>query len=90
MEKLKLYFQLPYEEKGIFKATLDFAVRAVTVVIWGQLMLILGRLLWSACLYEFDPAVKLWWFSYCFILFVGAGWITYIILFVRDYYEAEE
>lgn len=90
MEKLKSYFTQPYEEKGALKATLDLALRALTVVVWGYLMVILGRLLLDAFVREYNPMMQLWWFSYCFILFVGATWLAYILLFVRNYYEGEE
>lgn len=89
MEKLKLYFKTPYEEKGIIKATLDLCLRGLTLCVWGYLMLILGDLFIDAILHEYNPMMKVWWFSYCFILFVGGSWIAYIILFVRDYYEVE-
>ena len=89
MEKLKIYLKRPYEEKGIIKATLDLCLRFFTLGVWGYLMFILGRLLLDALLHEYDPLIKMWWFAYCFILFVGASWIAYIVLFLRDYYEEE-
>ena len=52
-------------------------------------MFILGNLLIDALVHSYDPAVKLWWCSYCFIIFFGATWLAYILLFVRDYYEEE-
>ena len=90
MEKLKIYFKTPYEEKGAFKATLDMCLRALTVGVWGYLLVILSRLLVDALLHEYNPMLQLWWFSYCFIVGVGATWIAYILLFVRDYYGGEE
>ena len=90
MEKLKLYFKTPYEEKGLIKATLDFMVRGVTAFVWVWLVWILGSLLWDALVHSYDPMLKLWWFSYCFITFVGGSWLAYILLFVRDYYGGEE
>ena len=90
MRKLWLYFKLPYQEKGVIKATLDLLLRAGTAYIWGYLVFILGLLLWDALLHSYDPAAKIWWFSYCFTIFVGASWLAYIVLFVRDYYEPEQ
>ena len=48
MEKLKLYFKTPYEEKGFLKATLDFMVRGLTVWIWVWLVWVLWLLFWDA------------------------------------------
>lgn len=90
MEKLKIYFKTPYEEKGFIKATLDFCLRALTVAVWVYLMSILGRLLIDAVLHEFNPLTQVWWFAYCFVVGVGGTWLAYILLFVRDYYQAEE
>ncbi|MBR2082950.1 MAG: hypothetical protein IJ876_08135 [Elusimicrobiaceae bacterium] len=90
MEKLKLYFKQPYEEKGVIRATLDLLLRAITAVVWVWLVCILANLFLDALIHSYNPALKLWWFSYCFIIFFGASWIAYIILFVRDYYSAEE
>ena len=90
MEKLKLYFKLPYEEKGVIKATLDFILRFVTVAVWVKLAFILVALFWDGLLHQYDPALKLWWFAYSFTILLGATWIAYIVLFVRDYYEPEE
>ncbi len=90
MEKLKLYFKTPYEEKGLLKATLDFVFRAVTVVVWMYMVWVLSTLLVDALLHDYNPITKMWWFSYCFIVFVGGTWLAHIALFVRDYYEAED
>ncbi len=90
MEKLKLYFKTPYEEKGFVKATLDFIMRGITVVVWVWLVWILGSLFLDSLIRSYNPMMKLWWFSYCFTIFVGGTWIAYILLFVRDYYGGEE
>ncbi len=90
MQKIMIYLKQPYQEKGVIRATLDLGLRLVTVVVWGYLMFILGTLLIDAFVRSYDPAVKLWWFSYCFIMFFGATWLAYILLFVRDYYIDEE
>lgn len=89
MQKFMLYVTQPYQEKGIIRATLDLCLRFVTVVVWGYLMYILGNLLFDAIVRSYDPAMKMWWFSYCFIIFFGATWLAYILLFVRDYYGEE-
>ena len=89
MQKLIVYLKQPYQEKGVIRATLDLALRLLTVVVWGYLMFILGHLLFDALIHNYDPAQKIWWFSYCFIICFGATWLAYILLFVRDYYEPE-
>ncbi len=89
MQKLLFYFIQPYREKGLIRATLDLCLRGVTIVVWGALMWVLGDLLLDALVRSYDPVQKMWWCSYCFIIFFGASWLTYIVLFVRDYYEAE-
>ena len=90
MQKIVAYIKQPYEEKGIIRATLDLCLRLVTLVVWGYLMFILGHLLFDALVRNYDPAMRIWWVSYCFIIFFGATWLAYILLFVRDYYEPEE
>ena len=89
MHKLITYVKQPYEEKGLIRATLDLALRFATVVVWGYLMFVLLNLLIDALVRSYDPAMKLWWCSYCFIIFFGATWLAYILLFVRDYYGEE-
>ena len=90
MQKLKLYFKQPYEEKGIFRATLDFVLRACTLVVWMYLMYILGHLFIDALIRNYDPVQKLWWVSYCFIVGFGGTWLAYILLFVRNYYQTDD
>ena len=86
MQKIMEYIKQPYQEKGFIRATLDVCLRALTVIVWVYLMWILGHLLLDALLRNYDPAQKMWWCSYCFIIFFGATWLAYILLFVRDYY----
>ena len=90
MQKLMIYLKQPYEEKGFIRATLDLALRALTVIVWVYLMYILAHLLADALVRNYDPTQKLWWTSYCFIVGLGATWLAYILLFVRDYYGGEE
>lgn len=90
MNKIALYFALPYREKGFFKATLDFIMRGVAVVLWGWVSVVLVRLFLDALLHNYSPLQKMWWGVYGFIMFFGASWLLYILLFVRDYYESEE
>ena len=89
MQKIMEYIKQPYQEKGLVRATLDVCLRALTVIVWVYLMWILGHLLLDALLRNYDPAQKMWWCSYCFIIFFGATWLAYILLFVRDYYGEE-
>ncbi len=90
MQKLMAYIKQPYEEKGVIRATLDLGLRLLTVVVWGYLMFILGNLLFDALVRNYDPTMRFWWCSYCFIIFFGGTWLAYILLFVRDYYDHEE
>ena len=90
MNKVWLYFTLPYREKGFIKATLDFILRAVTVLVWGWLACILFRLFIDALLFNYSPLQKVWWGAFGFIMLFGASWLAYILLFVRDYYHAQE
>ena len=90
MEKLMLYFILPYQEKGFIKATLDFILRGVTVVVWVWLTSVVARLSFDALLHSYSPLQKMWWSAYGFVIFLGASWLAYILLFVRDYYQDED
>ncbi len=90
MKKLALYFKLPYQEKGFIKATLDFILRAATVFVWVWLARVLFALFFDALLHHYDPVQKVWWGAYGFVVLFGFSWITYLILFVRDYYQPEE
>lgn len=86
MQKIMAYIKQPYAEKGMIRATLDLGLRLLTVLVWGYLMFVLWNLLFDALVRNYDPTMKLWWCSYCFIIFFGATWLAYILLFVRDYY----
>ena len=90
MNKIILYFMLPYQEKGFIKATLDFILRAAVLAVWCWLVSVLGRLFIDALLHNYDPLQKVWWGAYGFVILFGASWLAYIMLFVRDYYQAEE
>ncbi len=90
MNKLANYFKRPFEEKGVIVATFDFMLRGLTVFVWMYLMTILIRLVWDSLLLDYNPMAKMWWFSYSFLIFFGASWLAYIVLFVRNYYMEEE
>lgn len=90
MEKLKIYLKMPYQEKGILWGTLDWIIRALALFIWCYIVTILFRLVLDSLLLDYDPMAKLWWCSYSFLILFGATWLTYIALFVRNYYEDEE
>ena len=68
MQKVMAYIKQPYQETGFIRATLDLALRLLTVVVWGYLMYVLGHLLFDALVRNYDPVMKLWWCSYCFII----------------------
>ena len=90
MEKLTEYLRRPYEEKGVVLATVDFALRAVTLFVWAYLLFISVALVIESLRVDYDPFAKLWWFSYCSIVFIGSSWLAYIILFMRSYYYPQE
>jgi len=90
MERIIEYFKRPYSEKGFFLGTCDLIIRFVAVFVWFYLLTILFRLVWDSLMVDFDPLMKMWWFSYSFLIFFGASWLTYILLFVRDYYGDDD
>ena len=90
MEKLMEYIKRPYAEKWFILATVDFALRALALFVWGYLLFISVGLVVQSFRIDFDPFAKLWWFSYSFIVFLGSSWLTYIMLFSRSYYFPEE
>ena len=65
-------------------------LKLLTVFLWGYIAVILCTLFVDSMVLDYNPLNKLWWFSYCFLIFFGATWLAYIVLFVRDYYEPEE
>ncbi len=87
MQKILAFIRKPYEEKGMLLGTCDVVLKAVVLLIWCYLTVVLARLFIGSLLSDYNPLNKLWWFSYCFWIFFGASWLTYIVFFVRDYNE---
>ena len=87
MQKILAFIRKPYEEKGMLLGTCDVVLKAVVLLIWCYLTVVLARLFIGSLLSDYNPLNKLWWFSYCFWIFFGASWLTYIVFFVRDYDE---
>ncbi|MBR4682555.1 MAG: hypothetical protein IKP06_04555 [Elusimicrobiaceae bacterium] len=87
MQKFLAFIRKPYEEKGMLLGTCDVVLKAVVLLIWCYLTVVLARLFIGSLLSDYNPLNKLWWFSYCFWIFFGASWLTYIVFFVRDYNE---
>lgn len=87
MERLIAFIKKPYIEKGVVVGTVDTILKAFTVCVWGYLTYILSVLLLDSFLADYNPLNKMWWFSYCFLIFFGATWLAYILLFMRDYNE---
>ena len=85
MQPIITFFKKPYAEKGLIIGTFDLLLKAVTLCVWGYAAVILGSLFIESLIVDFDPANKVWWFSYCFLIFFGLSWLTYIVWFVRDY-----
>ncbi len=90
MQTLLAYLKKPYAEKGFIVGTFDLLLKLLTVFLWGYIAVILCTLFVDSMVLDYNPLNKLWWFSYCFLIFFGATWLAYIVLFVRDYYEPEE
>ncbi len=90
MQTLLAYLKRPYAEKGLILGTVDFLLKLLAVFVWGYLAVILCTLFIDSMILDYNPLNKLWWFSYCFLIFFGATWLAYIVLFVRNYYDEEE
>lgn len=84
------YLKRPYAEKGLIIGTFDLLLKLFAPCVWGYLAVILCTLFFDSMLMDYNPVSKMWWFSYCFLIFFGGTWLAYIVLFVRDYYDAEE
>lgn len=87
MQKFLAYLKRPYEEKGVVIGTVDSCLKALALFVWGYLTVVLCSLFFNSMLLDYNPLDKLWWFSYCFLIFFGATLIAYILLFVRSYNE---
>lgn len=87
MQKLVTFVKRPYTEKGLFWGTCDVLLKAVVLCGWIYLTVVLAQLFVGSLVTDYNPLNKMWWFSYCFLMFFGASWLTYIVLFVRDYNE---
>ena len=90
MQALLTYLRRPFAEKGLIVGTLDLLLKLLAVWVWGYLAVILGSLFVESLVVDYNPMNKMWWFSYCFLIFFGASWLAYIVLFGRDYSETEE
>lgn len=89
MQKIVTFIKKPYDQKGLFLGTCDLLLKVTVLFIWCYLTVVLARLFIGSMLSDYNPAHKLWWFAYCFIVFFGASWLSYIVFFVRDYNEEE-
>lgn len=90
MQKLIAFIKRPYAEKGFIVGTFDAILKLAALFVWGYLTVTLVMLFAESMLVDYNPLNKMWWFSYCFLIFFGATWLAYIIFFVRDYTEEEE
>lgn len=87
MQRLLTFIKRPYAEKGVVVGTCDVVLKAVVLCVWVYVTVVLAQLFIGSLLTDYNPLNKMWWFSYCFLMFFGASWLTYIVLFVRDYNE---
>lgn len=90
MQKLIAFIKRPYTEKGLIVGTFDSLLKLLALFVWGYLTVVLGMLFVESLLTDYNPVNKMWWFSYCFLIFFGATWLAYIVMFVRSYTEEEE
>ncbi len=90
MQKILTFIKKPYAEKGFIIGTFDLLAKLAALFVWCYLSVILATLFFDSMLLDYNPLNKLWWFSYCFFIFFGATWLTYIVFFVRDYNEEDE
>lgn len=87
MQRLLTFIKKPYAEKGVVIGTCDVVLKAVVLCVWVYVTVVLAQLFIGSLVTDYNPLNKMWWFSYCFLMFFGASWLTYIVLFVRDYNE---
>lgn len=88
MQKILSFVKRPYSEKGFVLGTCDLVLKVIVLFVWCYLTVLLARLFIGALLTDYNPVHKMWWFSYCFLMFFGVSWLSYIALFLRDYYDA--
>ncbi len=89
MQTILTFIKKPYAHKGPVLGTCDLVLKAVVLCVWCYLTVILARLFIGSMLTDYNPLNKLWWFSYCFLIFFGASWLGYIVFFVRDYNDED-
>ena len=89
MQKFLTFLKEPYAHKGPVLGTCDLLLKAVVLVVWCYISVVLARLFIGSMLSDYNPLTRLWWFAYCFIVFFGASWLAYIVWFVRSYNEEE-
>ncbi len=83
-------FIKPFTQKGLWWGLTDICVKLLTIVVWVYLICIQVSLIWQSIQLDYNPLNQLWWFSYAFLMFFGASWLAYILLFVRDYNDEYE
>lgn len=89
MQKILTYLKRPFEAKGMVIGVFDTCLKVVTLFVWGYITVVLCSLFFTSLMVDYNPLNKMWWFSYCFLIFFGATLLAYILLFVRSYYEEE-
>ncbi len=87
MQRLLTFIKRPYAEKGVFIGTCDVVLKAMVLCLWAYVTVVLAQLFIGSLITDYNPLNKMWWFSYCFLMFFGTSWLAYIALFVRDYNE---
>ena len=90
MQKIIAFIKRPFAEKGLIVGAFDSLLKAAALFVWVYLTVSLAGLFLESMLTDYNPMHKLWWFSYCFLIFFGASWLAYIVFFVRNYNEYDE
>ncbi len=87
MQNILAFIKKPYTEKGVVLGTCDLILKAVVLFGWCYITFVMAWLFIGSLLTDYNPLNKLWWFSYCFLIFFGTSWLAYIVFFVRNYNE---
>ena len=79
-------FVKPFQAQGVFFGALDVAVKIIALAFWVYAAVFSATTIYGAVMYEYNPMVRMWWFAYSFIIFLGASLIAYPAVFERKKY----
>ena len=89
MTNIYYFFVKPFTAKGLVWGCVDLCIKIITLVVWVYLVGILISLIGQTIKFDYNRLTQLWWCAYCFLIFFGASFLAYILLFVRDYNTEE-